>query len=178
MSDETNQTPTSQSNEPKMVPERDLLAVKVGAEKKEAELLTQVAEANRVKEETHNNLLAMQSAKEQIEAQLKEGIATKAQVDDLQAKLKTAEESVSGSEVKLLDLHKANVVATYGVDISTLAGKTKDQLNSLEEALKLVGNKPKPATLDVGGGGGGTATPVTALEYAKTEIAEARSKSK
>lgn len=177
MSDEVNQTPT-QTEGVKMVPESDLLAVKVGAEKKEASLLTQVAEANRVKEETHNNLLAMQSAKEQIEEQLKEGVATKAQVDELQTKLTAAEQAVSNSETSLLDLKRTTVASLAGVDVSTLAGKTMDQLGSLEEALKLVGNKPKPATLDIGGGGGGTVTPTTALEQAAAEIAEARSKSK
>lgn len=172
------QTPKPAEDQgPKMVPEKDLLAVKVGAEKKESELLTQVAEANRVKDETHNNLLQMQAAKEQLEEQLKTGVATKAQVDELQTKLKAAEEAVSNSGTALLDLKKANVAATYSVDISTLVGKTMDQLNSLEEALKLVGGKPKPATMDVGGGGG-VAAPATALESAVAEIADIRSKSK
>jgi len=178
MDDPTTQTTTPPGEGPKMVPEKDLLAVKSGAERKESELLTQVAEAIRLKDETHGNLLQMQAAKEQLEEQLKDGVSTKAQVEELQTKLKAAEEAVSGSEVKLLDLKKVNVSATYGVDVSTLVGKTMDQLNSLEEALKLVGNKAKPATLDLGGGGGGAAAPTTALEQAKAELAEIRSKSK
>jgi len=179
MDDPTTQTtnPPGGDQGPKMVPEKDLLAVKSGAEKKESELLTQLAESNRLKEETHNNLLQVQAAKEQLEEQLKGGVTTKAQVDDLQTKLTAAEKAVSDSETRLLDLHKANVVATYGVDVSTLVGKTKEQLESLEEALKLVGTKAKPAAMDIGGGGG-AAPPATALELAVAEIAEVRSKSK
>jgi len=176
--DDTTQTTTPLVEPgPKMVPEKDLLAVKSGAERKESELLTQVAEANRIKEETHNNLLQQTAKVEQLEEQLKDGVATKSQVEELQTKLKAAEEAVSGSETKLLDLKKVNVATTYGVDVSTLAGKTMDQLNSLEEALKLVGNKAKSATMDVGGGGGGAA-PTTALEQAIAELADIRSKSK
>jgi len=177
MADEQGTQTSNPPEGPKMVPEKDLLAVKVGAERKEAELLTQVAEANRVKEETHNNLLAMQAAKEQLETQLSEGTATKAQVDDLQAKLKTAEVSVSGLTNKLLDQKRA-IIASYGVDVSTLVGKTQEQLDVWEEALKATGQKPIPARLDVGGGGGGIAAPATALESAVAEIAGIRGKMK
>lgn len=163
-------------NDQKMVPEKDLLAIKAGAEKKEAELLTQVAESNRIKEETHNNLLAMQAAKEQLEEQLKEGTATKAQVVDLQAKLKTAEESVSGLTIKLLDQRRVAIASSYGVDVSTLKGKTQDQLDSLEEALKLVGKKATPANLDISGGGKGAAMPLSPLDQCREEIAELRSR--
>ena len=163
-------------NDQKMVPEKDLLAIKAGAEKKEAELLTQVAESNRIKEETHNSLLAMQAAKEQLEEQFKEGTATKAQVVDLQAKLKIAEESVSGLTIKLLDQRRVAIASSYGVDVSTLKGKTQDQLDSLEEALKLVGKKATPANLDISGGGKGAAMPLSPLDQCREEIAELRSR--
>jgi hypothetical protein len=66
----------------------------------------------------------------------------------------------------------------YGVDVSTLNGKTPEQLDSLEEALKLVGKKSIPAKLDVGGGSGGITAHLSPLEQCKEEIAVIRSKVK
>jgi len=167
----------------KVVPESDLMAVKTGAEKEKGELTTQMTELKSLvdssakgREETHTQLLQVQAAKEQLEAQIKEGTATKAQVEELQAKLTTAEESVGGLTTRLLDQKKVNISVSYGVDVNTLTGKTQEQLDSLEEALKLVGKRATPATLDLSGGGQGAAPPTTALEAAKAEIAGIRSK--
>jgi len=167
----------------KVVPEADLMAVKTGAEREAGEVKSQLQIAKeqldavtRHRDETHGNLLQAQAAKEQLEEQIREGVATKAQMEELQTKLSVNEQVVGSLNSKLLDLKRVNVSIAYGVDASTLQEKTMEQLESLEEALKLVGRPARPATVDVAGGGGGTAVPVGALEQCKQEIATKRSK--
>jgi len=167
----------------KVVPEADLLAVKHGAEKEMGEVKSQLQIAQeqlnavtKHRDETHANLLQAQAAKEQLEEQIKEGVVTKAQAEELQTKLIAKEQLVGNLNTKLLDLKRVNVSTAYGVNMSTLQEKTMEQLESLEEALKLVGKPAKPATVDFAGGGGGTAVPVGALEQCKQEIAAIRAK--
>jgi len=168
----------------KVVPESDLMAVKSGAEKYAGEhkeqlagLQTQVTELTTAKDEAHTALVEAQAAKTQLEEQLKEGTVTKTQVDELQTKLTTAEGSVSTLKTAVLDLKKANIVAVHGVSLETLQDKTKEQLESLEEALKIVGSKAtKPATVDVAGGGTGTPEPKTAVEKAAAQLAAYKEK--
>lgn len=167
----------------KVVPEADLMAVKTGAERDAGEAKSQLQIAKeqldavtKHRDETHSNLLQAQAAKEQLEEQIKEGVATKAQMEELQTKLSANEQVVGSLNTRLLDLKRVNVSTAYGVDVNTLQERTMEQLESLEEALKLVGKPARPATVDIAGGGGGTAVPVTAMEQCKEEIAAIRSK--
>jgi len=168
----------------KAVPESDLMAVKSGAEKDAAEhkeqlatLQTQVGELTTAKDEAHTALVEAQAAKSQLEERFKMGTATKTQVDELQTKLTTAEESVSTLNAAVLDLKKANIIAVHGVSLEILQDKTKEQLESLEEALKIVGSKAtKPATVDVAGGGTGTPEPKSAVEKAAMQLAAYKEK--
>jgi len=169
----------------KVVPESDLMALKTGAETKEKELSdqvttlqTQVVEANRVKEEKHNALVQAQANTTQLEATLKEYEAAKANAEELQTKLTTVEASVSGLNTKLLDQKKQLLTTAYTVGANTLEGKTLEQLETLEEALKLVGKPAKPATTVDLGGGGAAVPPTSALEASLAEIAAIREKSK
>ena len=167
----------------KVVPETDVMAVKAGTSKELDEMKSQVQIAKdqldavtKHRDETHSNLLQVQAAKEQLEEQIKEGVATKTQMEELQTKLTAEGQVVSSLNTRLLDLKRVNVSTAYGVDVNTLQEKTMEQLESLEEALKLVGKPAKPATVDIAGGGGGIAIPVTAMEQCKEEIATIRSK--
>lgn len=169
----------------KMVPESDLLAVKHAAETKGKEmetqittLQTQLVEADRVKEEKHNSLIQAQASHSQLEEKLKEYEAAKVNSEELQTKLTATEASVSGLNTKLLDQTKRLLVTTYSVGTETLEGKTLEQLDTLGEALKLVGKPASPAiTVDIGGGGAAI-PPTSQLEQAKSEIAAIREKSK
>ena len=167
----------------KVVPEADLMAVKTGTSKEvdEAKSQLQISKeqldaVTRHRDETHSSLLQVQAAKEQLEEQIREGVATKAQMEELQTKLTASGQEVGSLNTKLLDLKRVNISAAYGVDVATLQERTMEQLTSLEEALKLVGKPGKPATVDLAGGGGGTAVPVGALDQCKQEIAAIRSK--
>lgn len=174
----SNQTPSAAPpvtpTEPKMVPESDLITVKKGAERKEAELLSQIAESNRLKDETHNLYLQEQAAREQLEEQAKEGATNKEQVVELTAKIAAAEESRKQLEEELLGIKRTYLATAYGVSEESLKDKDAGQLKNLEDALKLVGTKGKPANFDKGPGGTTPAAPTTILEQCKVEIAQAR----
>jgi len=158
----------------KHVKESDLLAVKGGSEKKEGELLSQIAEANRLKDETHNQLLQEQAAKEQLEEQAKEGATLKPKVGELETQLNAAQESRKQLEEELLGMKRSHLAVQYKVSEESLKDKDMNQLRNLEDALQLVGNKGKPAKYDIGPSGVGVGAPTTVLEGCKSEITLAR----
>lgn len=160
------------------VKESDLLAVKGGAEKKEGELLSQIAEANRLKDEAHNLYLQEQAAKEQSEEQAKEGATLKTKVGELETQLNATQESRKQLEEELLGMKRSNLAIHYKVSEESLKDKDMGQLKSLEDALQLVGSKGKPANYDVGPTGVGVGAPTTVLEQCKSEIAFAKEQQK
>jgi len=155
------------------VKESDLLAVKGGAEKKEGELLSQIAEANRLKDESHNLYLQEQTAREQFEEQAKESPTLKTKVGELETQLSATLESRKQLEEELLGMRRTHLAAQYKVSEESLKDKSMDQLRNLEDALKLVGGR-KPANYDIGPQGVGAGAPTTVLEQCKSEIALAR----
>ena len=169
----------------KMIPESDLMAVKRAAESKEKEFSTQIetlqsqlVEANRIKEEKHNSLIQAQASHSQLEEKLKDYEAAKSKSEELQTKLTTIEASVSGLNTKLLDQKKQLLTTQYQIGTEALEGKTVEQLDLLEEALKLVGKPAKQTTTVDLGGGGAAVPPTSVLERCSQEIAAIREKSK
>ena len=162
----------------KVVPEQDLIAVKTGAERREGELTTQMGElktisdgATQTMETNRVQLLQAQTAKEQLETQLAESNGSKEKADTLQGELTTATGKITELGTAILDLKKLNLSSQYNVAIETLEGKTTEQLDSLTEALKLVGVPNRPANLDLnGGGGGGSTAPLSGLELCGVEM--------
>lgn len=163
-----------EGKEVKYAKESDLLTVKGGSERKEAELLSQIAEANRLKDETRNLYLQEQAAKEQLEEQAKEGTTNKEKATELEGKLSAAEESRKQLEEELLGVRRTNLASSYGVSEESLKDKDTGQLKNLEDALKLVGNKGKPANFDKGPGGTTPTAPATILEGCREEIRQAK----
>lgn len=158
----------------KAVKESDLLAVKGGAEKKEGELLGQIAEANRKADETHQDLLKETTAREQFETKAQEGDTLKTKVSELETNLSAAGESRKQLEEQLLGMTRTHLTTFYQAGEDSVKDKDQVQLNNMVETLKALGKKA-PANYDGGGGGGGTPpTPTTKLEECKGEIALAR----
>jgi len=181
----TEETTPGTDDTKRMVPESDLMAVKRAAEVKGKEmetqitnLQTQLVEANRVKEEKHNSLIQAQASHSQLEEKLKEYEAAKINAEELQTKLTATEASVGTLNTRVLDQKKQLLTTQYAVGAETLEGKTLEQLDTLGEALGLVGKPASPVTTVDLGGGGAAVPPMSQLEQAKSEIAAIREKSK
>ena len=162
------------------VKESDLLAIKGGAtqkatewENEKASFNTQLAEVNRLREETHSNFLREQAAKEQLVTKYQNYDTLQTRVGELETQIGSHKESVSKYEKELTDRIKASL-ATYGAVDEAIKDKTLDQLRNLEEAAKLFGNKGKPAKYDGGGPPGVTAESPT--DRAKRVIAESEAR--
>lgn len=167
------------------VKESDLLAVKGGAESKvkeweneKTQFQTQLAEANRLRDETHQNLLKVQAEKEQLVQRYNDYDATKTKVGGLEKELGSHKESVGKYEKELTNRIKTNLLS-YGAKEDALKDKTLDQLRNLEEAAKLFGdgNKIRPARFDGGtGGASGGSTPESPTDRAKRILEEHEAK--
>lgn len=169
--------------EVRLVKEADLLAVKGGSEgakkdweAKESNYLTQIAEANRVKDETHQKYLQEQTAREQGEEKAKQVDTLSTKVGELEGQVATLSESRKKLEDELLGRVRSNVAKLYNTSEDTLKDKDLTTLKTLEETgknlkLKASGGTPR---LDDGSGGGSGSGPKTKLEAAAEELAFAR----
>lgn len=154
----------------RFVKESDLLAIKSGKEQaekgwgeKEAQFNTQLAEANRLREESHQQLLQAQAASEKLVEQYKDYDTHKTRVGELEKELGSHKERLTGYEKELVGRIHQSLVGV-GATEDNLKDKTLDQLRSLEEAAKVFGKEFKvvPARYDGGkaGGGGALETPL------------------
>ncbi|KKN60912.1 hypothetical protein LCGC14_0527110 [marine sediment metagenome] len=165
----------------RFVKESDLLAVKGVAEGKakeweneKAKSQSDLAEANRLREETHQSLLVAQAAKEQLVTQYSDYDTHKTRVGELETELGSAKEIVGKHEVELTNKMRLNLIAR-GASEETIKDKTLDQLRNLEEAAKLFGNGNKggvPARYDGGQGSGGDGVPETPTDRARRILEE------
>ena len=170
----------------KFVKESDLLAVKGGAEAKsnewvakETKFNTDLAEANRLREETRQSLLQAQTEKEQLVTRFSDYDATKIKVGELETALGSHKESVSKYETELAGRIRHNLINTYGAKEEAVKDKDLNQLRNLEEAAKIFGNghiQAKPANYDGGKGGPSGGVPESSLERAKRIIEEHEAK--
>lgn len=167
----------------KLVKESDLLAVKGASEtaRKEYESAqtkyqTDLAEANRVKDESHTQLLQERAAKEQLEKDAQEGANLKTKVGELETTNATLEQSRGKLEEELTGMKRSTLVTQFKVDEAKVKDMNLDQLRQTESSLQLVGvGNPKPANYDGGGGGaGGGTAPTSVLDQAKQELKIAR----
>lgn len=127
--------------QPKLVPESDLLAVKAAAKKEADVLLAQLNEAKLKADEYYNSLLSEQAAKQALAAELEELKKEVEQLRPLSEAKKQAEKRISELETLLLDATKQRIIQVYKVPEDKLQGKTLAELNAIEEALKLVGRE-------------------------------------
>lgn len=163
----------------RFVKEADLLAVKGGVQSKEtvwetekAQYNTQLAEANRLREETHQTLLRTQAERDNLKEQYKDYDTHKMRVGELETELGSHKERLTKAETALVERMRQALTGAGALEES-LKDKTLDQLRSLEEAAKVFGKelKAKPANYDGGKQGGGSA-PETSLDRARRILEE------
>lgn len=157
----------------KYVKESDLLAVKGGAESKQAELQSQLTSLTTERDSHKAKYLEAQAAFEQSEKRFKEYEPFKTQVGDLTTKLTATEESGKKLQQRLYDRVKSTLVTVHGVKEELLKDKSLDDLEKLEEHARILGaSGQRKANFDGGGGGGnGGNTPLTGLDRTKAILA-------
>jgi len=163
----------------RFVKETDLLAVKGGVQSREKEwndkeawFNTQLAETNRLREETHQTLLQTQAERDNLKERYKDYDTDKKRVGELETELGSYKERLTKAETVLAERMRQALVGA-GATEEQLKDKTLDQLRSLEDAAKIFGRevKSQPANYDGGKAGGGSA-PETPLDRAKRVLEE------
>jgi len=171
----------------RFVKESDLLAVKGGSDTKEqgweserTSFNTQLAEANRLRDESHQLLLQERTAKEQLVTQYGDYDTHKNRVGELETKTGTLEESVGRFEEELAGRIRHTLIMQNGASEEAVKDKTLAQLRNLEEAARVFGNGNKaatPARYDSGAGApGGGSVPEAPIDRAQRIIAEHEAK--
>lgn len=174
----------------KLVPLTDMVKVKDGFESaktewegKETKFNTDLAEANRVKDDFQTQLsqsnqakLEAEAAKEQAESKYSDYDTVKGKVTEHEATIGSLNEDKGKLEKELEDRIRFNLIGN-GAPEDAIKDKPLSELRNLESAAKLFGkgNGGKPANYDGAGGGGGNA-PETALERANRIIADAEAR--
>lgn len=141
--------------------EADLLAVKGSRDelqkKAEAAGVSQesMEAVNKQLSEATNKLTQAEAARERLEEQIKAGGGTAEELAKAKSELETAKTSGEESSVKLLELRRAVITATYGVPRGTVDEKDLAALDVYEQALKDVLGQKQLGNLALNAGGGG-----------------------
>lgn len=147
--------------QPKMVPEADLIGLKKSLEGRIDKLEAEKSAALLKADQNYQDLLKERAALEQLKPNVERAAAAEKAVSDLQAQLDAATTGRKGLEDKLLETRRDYMVMKYAVPPESLANKSNEQLTTLEEALKLLGAKGPGRNYDLGGSSGGGTTPPT-----------------
>ena len=167
----------------RFVKESDLLAVKGGMESrvkewegKEATFNTSLAEANRLRDEAHQNLLKVQAEREQLVSNAQESATLKSKVGELEKTIATLREGGSKLELELAGRMRHALATLHGATEEALKDKNLEQLRNLEDAAKiLVGGRVRQANYD-GGKVGAVVAPETPLDRTRRIIEEHEAK--
>lgn len=139
----------------RFVKEPDLLALKESSERKQSEFMSQLAEANRIKDETHQNFLKEKAAKEQFEVIAKEVEVHKAKSTEWENKHKELLAANQKLQEQYLNRTKSHIALMYGVDSAILKDKTMEDLSSIESAYQIVGGSKTAKKPSFDGSAGG-----------------------
>ncbi len=171
----------------RFVKESDLLAVKGGSETKvkewevdKSKMNTDLAEANRLREESHSQLLQERAAKEQLVTNYSDYDTVKTKVGELETELGSTKESLGNLQTELAERLRQNLITGHGATEESIKEKNLDQLRNIEEAAKLLGagsNAVKPANFGGDRVPGDGAAPEDPLDRAKRIIEEHERKS-
>lgn len=139
----------------KMVPERDLMAIKARAEGLEKAL----AQATTDLETWKKNASEAQDNLRRKEAELASASSSSGNLevltserDALRAQLTATEQRLGEATNALLTNQKATISKLYGIPDSALDGKSAEDLKLMQETLELV--KAQPSRFDSGSGSG------------------------
>lgn len=160
----------------KMIPERDLIAVKEGAKKELKDLKTahkaELDSANTGLSEIQQKLLQAEASVEKLGEAATQSSGSAEELEKVKTELVTAQKRSEELGNKALEYRRSIVVATYGIPADTIKDKTTEELDQFESALKAVSAAKGVGNYAVGGGGGASA-PESPQERAKRILAEA-----
>jgi len=147
-----------------MVPASQLMSLK-------AKYKSDVDTLKKSNDDLYGKNLTLESEKSSLEEQANRVSSLEAKVTETENRLGLSEAARVYAEAGTLEQRRASLVTTYKLDPDILKDKTSADLDSLEEALKLV-SKPQTGQFAVTGGSGKTA-PETPIERAAAIIADA-----
>lgn len=160
----------------RFVKEADLLAVKgVSGQKdkdwetEKSSFNTQLAEANRLRDESSAILLQERAAKEQLTTKYGDYDTQKGRVGELETETGTLKESIGKFEEELVGRIRHTLIMQNGASEEAVKDKTLPQLRNLEDAARVFGNGNKakqlvPARYDKQDGPGGGSVPESPLD--------------
>ena len=163
----------------------DLVNVKTASEaaRKEYETAiakhnTDLAEANRVHEDTRQKLLQEQARIEQLTTDTQETATLRTKVGELETTLSTTNQAKTNLEQEFLGMRRTAFGAKYKIDAEKVNAMSLDQLREAEKNFDTVGfnpANPKPANYDGGDGLGGQPPGArTPIEQCSVELDIAR----
>jgi hypothetical protein len=160
--------------EPKMVPERDLMAVKSKLDNLEAEVIDWRGKAAKFQDD----FALMKANKEGLDTQLKSFDTVNAELSRTKDMLAASNKSREELETGLLD-SKRTLLQSKGIEDKFLEGKTLSELTLVEQALHGISGNGKSSTqgFDIGSLGNGGNRPLTEMESDLRIIERARQKS-
>ena len=175
----TNDTVTPPATTPtgKVVPEKDLLAVKASMEKAVTErdsLQTQLETAKNESGTYYNRAIAAEAKTTSFDELTTNFNNTTVERDKHKTDLDAAIVERDKAKASALEFKKVAIKIAYGIPDNSIENKSLEELAIFEDALKAVGQLKGIGNYAVGGGGGGPSTPETPLERAKRQIEEAR----
>lgn len=148
---------TQPVTEPKLVPEKDLLALKSKAEGLELQLKEIVEKHQSALDAVTSKLYATEASVKKLEEQLTESAKSGKDLTEVKTKLEAAEKRFGDLSNKALDYRKRLIVATFSISADVIKDKSLEQLDLYEEALKAVTATRGVGNYAAGGGTGGGA---------------------
>jgi len=162
-------------DQPKLVPEKDLLALKAAKESLEQKLketestLTSTVETHRKSlDEVTNKLFAAEASVKKFEEQLSESAKSGKDYAEVKAKLEAAEKKAGELSIKTLEYRKKLIADTFKIPADSLKDKSLEQLDLYEEALKAVQAARGAGNYALPGAPGNGAAPMPARERIRT----------
>ena len=158
----------------KLVPEKDLLAIKTAKEGLEQKLKEAEDSYNSKISEANTKLIATEATVKQLQDKLNQSNLTAAETAKLQSQLDIANSKVKELEIRTVDARKKLIASSYKIPVDTLKDKSIEQLDLMEEAIKAVAPHLAAAGTGfaAGAGGSGSSSPETPLERAKRVLQE------
>jgi len=117
----------------------DIMALKARLEREQKEYEQKLQQTTQELEARHQQLLQEQAAKEKLAAELNELRKEVEQLRPLSGLKEASEKKATELENRLLEVVRQRLQEKYKIDPAKLEGKSLEQLELYEEALKLAG---------------------------------------
>lgn len=153
------------SAEVKTVPESQLKAL-------QSKMQGEIKELKKNFDSAQQTIVSLESEKTALEERLTNSESDKARIAELEKEIESKATELTTLAEKSIGQRKAALAELYGIGVETLQDKTSEQLDALEEALKIVA-APKANRFAIVSPGGGN-VPETPIERANRTIEEAR----